>query len=127
MKVENIAECSLWSILQYFWPALSDTQSWKPFFVLFESDCYTQVLLYMYIISGRGNHSHAYTHSVQDGHHVFLNLLTHKFYCLPDNYEIIDSSLDDIIVSKAYLTLKAPITTAVDDKLCDIFPNFGNK
>ncbi|KAL5018953.1 hypothetical protein ScPMuIL_004675 [Solemya velum] len=46
---------------------------------------------------GRGNKSHAYTHSVQDGHHVFLNLLTHKFYCLPDNYEIIDSSLEDII------------------------------
>jgi len=27
---------------------------------------------------------------------VFLNLHTLKFYCLPDNYEIIDSSLDDI-------------------------------
>ena len=24
MKVESIAECSNWSILQYFWPALSD-------------------------------------------------------------------------------------------------------
>ena len=24
MKVENIAECSAWSILQYFWPAFSD-------------------------------------------------------------------------------------------------------
>ena len=24
MKVESIAECSSWSILQYFWPALSD-------------------------------------------------------------------------------------------------------
>ncbi|XP_013382740.1 U4/U6.U5 tri-snRNP-associated protein 2-like [Lingula anatina] len=46
---------------------------------------------------GRGMKSHAYTHSVQDGHHVFLNLETHKFYCLPDNYEIIDSSLEDII------------------------------
>ena len=27
MKVENIAECSHWSILQYFWPALSDNRS----------------------------------------------------------------------------------------------------
>ena len=27
MKVESIAECSPWSILQYFWPALSDTLS----------------------------------------------------------------------------------------------------
>lgn len=46
---------------------------------------------------GRGKLSHAYTHSVLESHHVFLNLLTQKFYCLPDNYQIIDSSLDDII------------------------------
>lgn len=45
---------------------------------------------------GRGNNTHAYTHSVSESHHVFLNLHTLKFYCLPDNYEIIDSSLDDI-------------------------------
>lgn len=45
---------------------------------------------------GRGTTTHAYTHSVADSHHVFLNLRTLKFYCLPDNYEIIDSSLDDI-------------------------------
>ncbi|KAK3089752.1 hypothetical protein FSP39_006198 [Pinctada imbricata] len=46
---------------------------------------------------GRGKMSHAYTHSVQEGHHVYLNLQTQKFYCLPDNYQIIDSSLEDII------------------------------
>lgn len=46
---------------------------------------------------GRGFKSHAYTHSVQEGHHVFLNLETMKFYCLPDNYEIIDQSLEDIV------------------------------
>ncbi|XP_054254554.1 U4/U6.U5 tri-snRNP-associated protein 2 [Indicator indicator] len=45
---------------------------------------------------GRGLRSHAYIHSVQFSHHVFLNLHTLKFYCLPDNYEIIDSSLEDI-------------------------------
>ncbi|XP_065833453.1 ubiquitin carboxyl-terminal hydrolase 39-like [Oscarella lobularis] len=45
---------------------------------------------------GRGKHSHAYTHSVQLSHHVFLNLHTLKFYCLPDNYEVIDPSLEDI-------------------------------
>ncbi|XP_071952068.1 ubiquitin carboxyl-terminal hydrolase 39-like isoform X1 [Antedon mediterranea] len=45
---------------------------------------------------GRGQKSHAYTHSVQVNHHVFLNLHNLRFYCLPDNYEIIDSSLDDI-------------------------------
>ncbi|XP_046392366.1 U4/U6.U5 tri-snRNP-associated protein 2 [Ischnura elegans] len=45
---------------------------------------------------GRGTNTHAYLHSVGESHHVYLNLLTLKFYCLPDNYEIIDSSLDDI-------------------------------
>lgn len=48
---------------------------------------------------GRGNNTHAYTHSVGESHHVFLNLLSLRFYCLPDNYEIIDSSLD---VSSTY-------------------------
>ncbi|CAF0905096.1 unnamed protein product [Didymodactylos carnosus] len=45
---------------------------------------------------GRGQKSYAYTHSVEIDHHVFINLHTLQFYCLPDNYEIIDSSLDDI-------------------------------
>ena len=37
MKVKSIAECSHWSILQYFWPSLSDNRSWKPVFrLLFE-------------------------------------------------------------------------------------------
>jgi len=38
---------------------------------------------------GRGTNTHAYTHSVAESHHVFLNLHTLKFYCLPDNYEIV--------------------------------------
>lgn len=38
---------------------------------------------------GRGTNTHAYTHSVAEAHHVFLNLHNLKFYCLPDNYEII--------------------------------------
>ncbi len=29
-------------------------------------------------------------------HRVFLNLTTRRFYCLPDNYEVIDASLEDI-------------------------------
>ena len=37
---------------------------------------------------GRGNNTHAYTHSVSENHRVFLNLETKKFYCLPDNYEV---------------------------------------
>ncbi|CAD5206437.1 unnamed protein product [Bursaphelenchus okinawaensis] len=45
---------------------------------------------------GRGTNTHAYTHALDTEHHVFLNLSTLKFYCLPDNYEIIDPSLEDI-------------------------------
>ncbi|KAJ6749458.1 hypothetical protein OIU85_000131 [Salix viminalis] len=45
---------------------------------------------------GRGKKSHAYTHSLEAGHHVYVNLRTEKVYCLPDGYEIIDPSLDDI-------------------------------
>ncbi|XP_078438182.1 uncharacterized protein LOC144708644 [Wolffia australiana] len=45
---------------------------------------------------GRGRNSHAYTHSLEAGHHVFINLQTERVYCLPDGYEIIDPSLDDI-------------------------------
>ncbi|KNC79257.1 hypothetical protein SARC_08342 [Sphaeroforma arctica JP610] len=46
---------------------------------------------------GRGSNTHAHTHSVTQNHHVFINLGTKKFYCLPDCYEIIDSSLQDIL------------------------------
>jgi U4/U6.U5 tri-snRNP-associated protein 2 len=45
---------------------------------------------------GRDKRSHAYTHSLEAGHHVYINLLTEKLYCLPDGYEINDPSLDDI-------------------------------
>lgn len=45
---------------------------------------------------GRGPKSHAYTHSLEAGHHVYINLQTERIYCLPDGYEILDSSLDDI-------------------------------
>ena len=48
MKVESIAECSPWNILQYFWFVLSNNWSWKPNFGLFESGCFRQVLLYVY-------------------------------------------------------------------------------
>jgi len=45
---------------------------------------------------GRGRNSHAYTHSLEAGHHVFINLHSEKVYCLPDGYEVNDPSLDDI-------------------------------
>jgi U4/U6.U5 tri-snRNP-associated protein 2 len=45
---------------------------------------------------GRGKTSHAYVHSLEQGHHVFINLHTEKVYCLPDGYEVLDPSLEDI-------------------------------
>ncbi|VDL91886.1 unnamed protein product, partial [Schistocephalus solidus] len=58
---------------------------------------------------GRGSSTHAHTHSVNEDHHVFLNLETHRFYCLPDNYEIIDGSLEDITYLLNPTFLKADI------------------
>ena len=45
---------------------------------------------------GRGKHTQAYTHSLQESHHVFMNLHDGRTYCLPDGYEVVDSSLKDI-------------------------------
>ena len=50
MKVKSIAECSPWSILQYFLPELSDNWFWQHSFSLFESGRFTQVLLYGKIV-----------------------------------------------------------------------------
>ena len=60
MKVESIAECSPWSILQYFRPALSDNQPWTPILVFVLGGCLRQVLLYSQIqkalaVSKKGN------------------------------------------------------------------------
>ena len=57
----------------------------------------TMNLLISHYFKGRGKGTHAYTHALDCGHHVFLNLHTAKFYCLPDNYEVYDASLDDIL------------------------------
>jgi hypothetical protein len=47
---------------------------------------------------GRTRTSHAVTHSLETDHHVFLNLSNGRCYCLPDDYEIDDSALDDVKV-----------------------------
>lgn len=48
---------------------------------------------------GRGSKTPAYTHAVEAGHYCFVHLQTAVFYCLPDDYEIRDPSLDDIRVA----------------------------
>lgn len=45
---------------------------------------------------GRGRQTPAYTHSVDEGHYVFVHLSQGTFHCLPDDYEIRDPSLSDI-------------------------------
>ena len=48
-KVKSIAEFSPWSILQYFWLALSGDWSCKPILVFILSGGLKQVLLYQNI------------------------------------------------------------------------------
>lgn len=61
---------------------------------------------------GRANSSHAYTHSVNTDHHVFVHLETRRFYVLPQNYEITSEevlqSLKDIksAISPEYESLE---------------------
>jgi len=45
---------------------------------------------------GRGPSTHAYTHSLEVGHHLFMKLDSGRTYCLPDMYEVEDRSLSDI-------------------------------
>lgn len=45
---------------------------------------------------GRGPRTPAYTHAVEESHYIFCHLQKSTFHCLPDDYEIQDSSLQDI-------------------------------
>lgn len=45
---------------------------------------------------GRGKHTPAYTHSLDENHCVFMNVESGRAYCLPDSYEIFDASLADV-------------------------------
>lgn len=49
-----------------------------------------------HFFQGRGPESPAYFHSMDSDHHVFIHLDTKRVYCLPDNYEVADASLQDI-------------------------------
>ena len=45
---------------------------------------------------GRGPGTHAHTHSVEAGHHLFINTENGRVFCIPENYEVVDRSLKDI-------------------------------
>ena len=92
-------------ILQLYFFNVAGIQYFNIYFLDFEKFCsisFSRINVYACMVcgkyfQGRGQNTHAYTHSVGEEHRVFLNLETKRFYCLPDNYEIIDPSLNDII------------------------------
>ncbi|KAK4173454.1 hypothetical protein QBC36DRAFT_335816 [Triangularia setosa] len=45
---------------------------------------------------GRGPKSHAYFHALDEDHHVYINMGTQRVYVLPEGYEVMSKSLDDI-------------------------------
>jgi U4/U6.U5 tri-snRNP-associated protein 2 len=45
---------------------------------------------------GRGPSTHAYFHSLEVDHHVYINMQTQSVYVLPEGYEVKNKSLDDI-------------------------------
>ncbi|KAL7267303.1 Ubiquitin carboxyl-terminal hydrolase 10 [Rhizina undulata] len=53
---------------------------------------------------GRGRSSYAYTHSLDQDHHVFINIATLKVYVLPESYEVKNKTLEDIkyVVNPTY-------------------------
>jgi U4/U6.U5 tri-snRNP-associated protein 2 len=57
--------------------------------------CYACLVCGKYF-QGRGPATVAYTHALEAGHHVFMKLADGRVYCLPDSYEVLDRSLDDI-------------------------------
>ena len=46
---------------------------------------------------------------------------------LKTDFALSNSAYPGIICKSSLLSLKAPITTAADDKFCDIFPQFSKK
>eukprot|EP00928_Gymnodinium_smaydae_P079284 TRINITY_DN63252_c0_g1_i1.p1 TRINITY_DN63252_c0_g1~~TRINITY_DN63252_c0_g1_i1.p1 ORF type:complete len:571 (-),score=140.58 TRINITY_DN63252_c0_g1_i1:103-1629(-) len=45
---------------------------------------------------GRGKETHAHRHALEKSHYVWMNVADGKVYCIPDGYEVVDKSLEDI-------------------------------
>jgi U4/U6.U5 tri-snRNP-associated protein 2 len=45
---------------------------------------------------GRGRETHAYRHALEKSHYVWMNVEDGKVFCIPDGYEVVDKSLEDI-------------------------------
>lgn len=67
---------------------------------------------------GRGPSTHAYTHSLEMSHHLFMRLDSGRTFCLPDGYEVIDPSLSDIqfVLNPSY---NKEDIARLDDPSCD--------
>ena len=76
MKVESIAECSHWSILQYVWPALSNNWSLKPICGIFESDRFTQVSLYCKTSSHFNDNNHHWSNRMLNWYWPLMRVLS---------------------------------------------------
>ncbi|KAJ2745318.1 U4 U6.U5 tri-snRNP-associated protein [Coemansia sp. BCRC 34301] len=74
---------------------------------------------------GRGKQTHAYFHSINEDHHVFINLRTLRIYVLPDNYEVDDKSLNDI--KAAVRPTYSVERVALLDATCDSAYDLGGK
>ena len=64
---------------------------------------------------GKGRQTPAYTHSVDEGHFIFIHLLNGTFHCLPDDYQVEDSSLRDISAA-LHPTFQPNDITIIDKK-----------
>jgi U4/U6.U5 tri-snRNP-associated protein 2 len=45
---------------------------------------------------GLGKHTQAHRHALEKEHYLWMSLEDGKVYCIPDGYEVLDKSLDDI-------------------------------
>ncbi len=63
---------------------------------------------------GRSDGTPAMLHALEQDHHVFIHLANKTVHCLPDNYQVHDASLDDIVY------LLDPVFTAQDVRELDV-------
>ena len=81
MQVKSIAECFQGSILQYFWPALSDDWSWKPIFGQFESGRFTVIFVPLFCNAGQ-----KYCRMLQGEHSAILLTRIKRLLILKNNF-----------------------------------------
>ncbi len=82
-------------------------------------------------LQGKSKSSHAYIHSLQEDHHVFINLMSTTVHVLPDGYQVDDPSFYDIkqVLNPVYTpqqidTLDDVPRTAIDLSGKEYFPGY---